>query len=232
MKLDHIKRLRGSITVVTGLHIGAGRETMEIGGMDNPVIRNPANGEPYIPGSSLKGKMRSTLELISARVERSGRVHTCAEDDCPVCRIFGTTEEATHGPTRLIVRDGVLDRAATAAALSLDEGFPISDIIEVKYENTINRITGTAQNPRPLERVVPGSVFTLEILYKVFIHEGETPESCKDATLFDEYVPGLIRALEKDALGGSGSRGSGQVKIELRKPEIVTLETLTKTSSQ
>ena len=56
--------LRGRIKAVTGLHIGAQREVSEIGGIDNPVIKDPATGLPYIPGSSLKGRLRSLLELI------------------------------------------------------------------------------------------------------------------------------------------------------------------------
>ena len=59
MKLVRIYTITGTIETVTGLHIGAGKDSIEIGGMDNPVIKHPHTGEHYIPGSSLKGKVRS-----------------------------------------------------------------------------------------------------------------------------------------------------------------------------
>jgi CRISPR-associated protein Csm3 len=225
MRLDHIKQLNGTITVVTGLHIGAGRETMEIGGMDNPVMRDPVTDEPYIPGSSLKGKMRSIMEISTGKIGREGNVQTNAKEAPDICRIFGTTEEADFGPTRLIVRDARLNRAKTAERLRLPADFVPNDIIEVKYENTINRITGTAKNPRPIERVVPGCVFDLEVLFKVFVLNGENPETCEDLRLFAK-VRELLKVLEHDALGGSGSRGSGKVTIELGDPVDIRVSAL------
>jgi CRISPR-associated protein Csm3 len=214
LRLDHIKQLTGTITVVTGLHIGAGRESMEIGGMDNPVMRDPVTDEPYIPGSSIKGKMRSLMEISTGKIGRDGNVQTDAAEAPDICRIFGTTEEADFGPTRLIVRDARLNRTITAEKLRISEDFVPNDLIEVKYENTINRITGTAKNPRPIERVVPGCVFDLEVLFKVFLVGDETPDNCEDLRLF-EKVRQLLKLLEHDALGGSGSRGSGKVEIDI-----------------
>ncbi|MCX7719463.1 MAG: type III-A CRISPR-associated RAMP protein Csm3 [Candidatus Sumerlaeaceae bacterium] len=225
MKLDHIKQLTGTITVVTGLHIGAGRESMEIGGMDNPVMRDPVSDKPYIPGSSIKGKMRSIMEISTGKIGRDGAVQTNPKIAPDICRIFGTTEEADFGPTRLIVRDACLNREKTAKALDLPDDFVPEDIIEIKYENTINRITGTAKHPRPIERVVPGCVFDLEILFKVFVLDNETSDNCEDLRLF-EKVRELLKVLEHDALGGSGSRGSGKVKVSLNDPVDIRVSEL------
>lgn len=58
---NKIKKLTGKyivtadIELVTGLHIGTSKEEVEVGGLDNPVVKDPF-GNPYIPGSSLKGK--------------------------------------------------------------------------------------------------------------------------------------------------------------------------------
>ena len=57
--------IRGRIKALTGLHIGAQRDVSEIGGIDNPVIKDPHTGLPYIPGSSLKGKLRSLFEVFT-----------------------------------------------------------------------------------------------------------------------------------------------------------------------
>ena len=62
MKLKEIKEITATIEIVTGLHIGGNNDEIKIGGIDNPVIKNPLTNEPYIPGSSLKGKIRSLIE--------------------------------------------------------------------------------------------------------------------------------------------------------------------------
>ncbi|MDY6822377.1 MAG: type III-A CRISPR-associated RAMP protein Csm3 [Thermodesulfobacteriota bacterium] len=213
MKLENIKTISGKIHLVTGLHIGASNETIEIGGLDQPIIKNPLpdNGEPYIPGSSLKGKMRSLIEIKEDRYQQSGNNKgapcQCGDKDCPVCPVFGTSaaREAKKaediGSTRLIVRDAMLTDY-------WQNQFRSGDLpMEVKYENVINRISGTAKHPRPLERVPAGVEFAFNISFKVF-------DSEKDKS--GEYFQTVLKAmkmLEMDALGGSGSRGSGQVKF-------------------
>ena len=119
MNLVKIHLLQGKIEVLTGLHIGAGKDAIEIGGVDLPVVKNPYTGEPYIPGSSLKGKMRFLLEWASGRIEKDGKPwegggETKSEKLAldPVLRIFGTTHESwKEGPTRLLVRDAYLNSA-------------------------------------------------------------------------------------------------------------------------
>ena len=217
MKLISHKIITGEIDCVTGLHIGGSSETMEIGGMDNPIIKDPITGFPYIPGSSIKGRMRSLLELKYEMFEdgngrpKRGEVHSykgtnCGGIDCPICRIFGTTaDSADFGPGRLIVRDAHLTEESIEKLkkLKIEKGLPYS---EEKHENTINRITAKA-NPRPIERVPAGITFNFELVYRVFDMEDGGK---KDLELLN-YVKEGLRLIQNDALGGSGSRGSGKV---------------------
>jgi CRISPR-associated protein Csm3 len=198
---------RAKIECVTGLHIGAGKDTSEIGGVDSPVVRDPVTRLPYIPGSSLKGKLRSLLEFAEGKVGENGKgnPHTCPKANCKVCRPFGSSaaEERTCGPTRLLLRDAHPDEATRKIWDKLD-----TDLLytEVKSENFLDRITSAA-NPRFIERVVKGSVFDLEMMYGVYQVDG-----INDLVYFDGVVMAL-RLFEDSTLGGSGSRGYGQVKL-------------------
>jgi CRISPR-associated protein Csm3 len=213
MKLQTIKEIKGTLQVVTGLHIGAGKDTLEIGGLDQPIIKHPLTQEPYIPGSSIKGKMRSMLEVgrfaalnpeTDAWVngKNSGGVGKpcgCGQKGCAACTIFGTSaanKSPELGPTRLIVRDAQLND-------EWRQRFSSGQLqMEVKYENTIDRVKGTAEHPRPLERIPSGVCFDFNLSFKVY--EGD------DEKLLDEVFYGL-RLLELDALGGNSSRGCGQI---------------------
>lgn len=205
MKLNKYKIITGTITLETGLHIGGSSEVIEIGGMDNPVIRNPISNEPYIPGSSLKGKMRSLLEWKTGSISGNGNPHEwCGDRDCPICRIFGTSSsEAEIGPTRLIVRDAFL--SADSIKNFKEKGIMLT---EEKYENTINRITARA-NPRSIERVPAGISFQFEIIYRMF--EIDNMEKT-DEELFNYVLLGL-NLIQKDSLGGYGSRGCGKIQF-------------------
>ena len=114
MKQLNTKKITGKIVVKTGLHIGAGNDKVEIGGMDNPIIRNPLTREPYIPGSSIKGKMRSLMEWKLDKLKNTGgKVCSCGKPECEICRVFGSANTRSEGakdrgPTRLIVRDATL----------------------------------------------------------------------------------------------------------------------------
>ena len=211
MQLQEMIKIEGRIKVLTGLHIGAGRESMEIGGMDQPIIKNPLTGAPYIPGSSLKGKMRALLEqtIFLSRPEtrkwvvEEGQACACGQKGCLSCTIFGTSASAKKkskelGPTRLIVRDAYLSP-------EWEERFQDGRLpLEEKFENTINRVTGKA-NPRALERVPAGVEFDLNMSLKLFKGDDR-----------DELV-GLVKKglklIELDALGGNSSRGCGQVRF-------------------
>lgn len=220
--------LKGQIAAVTGLHIGTSKETMEIGGVDMPIVRNPVDRVPYIPGSSLKGKMRSLWEKfkgvdfndpIGKSDDPAKRVyiHTCKrikksenehESDsayaerynaCPVCSIYGVTGDAgAPVPTRLIVRDIRLDE--NSIPLVKDQGYT-----EVKWEAAIDRVTSAA-TPRQMERVPAGAIFSpMELVFSFY-----RPE---DVTRFADVLTAL-QLVEDDYLGGQGSRGSGKVQFE------------------
>lgn len=212
MKQLKIKTLTGKIKIETGLHIGAGSDVIEIGGMDNPIIRNPKTKMPYIPGSSLKGKMRSLMEWKLGKVAlNNGKPCSCGK--CEVCRVFGVSaanksEEkelaGQRGPTRLIVRD------AEISLKSLEEynndGIPL---VEEKHENTINRITAEA-NPRPVERIVPGTLFDFNLSYRVLDTGDDGQEDEKN---FTEVVLTAMAMVQLDYLGGGGSRGNGKISF-------------------
>jgi len=216
MKLQAIKEIKGTLEVITGLHIGAGKDSLEIGGLDQPIIKHPITKEPYVPGSSIKGKMRSLLEIgrfaaqnpetlawVSGQKDRSGtgKPCSCGQKGCAACTIFGTSAKEKSpelGPTRLIVRDAHLN--SYWKKQFLDRTLQM----EVKYENTIDRVKGTAEHPRPLERVPSGVCFEFNLSFKIY--EGD------DAELLNEVFRGL-RLIELDALGGNSSRGCGQVRF-------------------
>lgn len=209
MRLLAHKIIKGEIECVTGLHIGGSADIIEIGGMDNPIIKHPITGFPYIPGSSTKGKLRSLLELKYGLFERNGDVHKyCGKKDCFICRIFGTSAETSDiGPGRLLVRDAHLTNNSIEELKKLkrDKGLPYS---EEKYENTINRINAKA-NPRPIERVPAGIVFNLELVYRIF----DIDDSGRTDLDFIKYIKEGLKLIEIEALGGSGGRGSGKVKF-------------------
>lgn len=211
MKIKTIKKITGKVRVQTGMHIGGSTETMEIGGVDNPILRNPANNEPYIPGSSLKGKMRSLMEWHLGTLHPRGDVYTSKDPSCPITRVFGHNAEKDNpvGPTRLIVRDCFLSNESRDA---FKNG---QDITEVKHENSINRITAMA-NPRPMERVVPGVSFDLDLAYRVIDTDDE---GSTDEVNFKNVVLKALALVQRDYLGGCGSRGCGKVEFTDLKDE-------------
>ena len=199
-------KINTSITLITGLHIGGNSENVEIGGIDNPVIKLASKGDvPYIPGSSLKGKMRCLLEQ-AAGAPKVGL-------DAKVNNLFGITENKRNGiddnkPSKLIVRDAMLTDESKALLLACDNlDMPYT---ENKWENSIKRTEGKAENPRQTERVPAGAVFNAEFIINVWDDDDEQ----ELMALFEKG----IRLLENDYLGGSGSRGYGQIKFGERKP--------------
>lgn len=196
--------MRGEIKVKTGLAIGGSTGGLEIGGVDNPVIKDK-NGKPFIPGSSLKGKLRSLLEKADGKKFDSshGNIHICSSPtefaNCSVCKIFGVPGEKKFGePTRLIVRDSFLTAESENELLKTPTD---TEFTEVKFENTIDRITSAA-NPRQMERVPAGASFAFEMIYNVFDEA--------DKTRFRDVLKAM-ELLEHDYLGGSGSRGYGKI---------------------
>ena len=190
--------------LLTGLHIGGSKESVEIGGIDNPVIKIATRkNQPYIPGSSLKGKMRCLLEQVA------GAQKVCANAE--VNKLFGSADKNNTQPSKLIVRDAYLTEESVArleACYELDMPYT-----ENKFENTINRVEGKAEHPRQQERVPAGVNFAVEMILNIWDND-------KEEELMEMFNRG-IRLLENDYLGGSGSRGYGQVKFEERKEETV-----------
>lgn len=221
-KLLKYKVIKGKIITLTGLHIGAGNEEIKIGGIDNPVIRHPLTNEPFIPGSSLKGKMRSLLELALGKIDvKKSKIHEqCDDEKCPICRIFGVgaKEGSKTGPTRILVRDAFIHPEYKKKMK--EQGWTNFDLSEEKKENNIDRITAAA-TPRTMERVPAGTEFELEIYYRVFDVDGDGGTT--DNKMF-EYVEKGLKLIEKDSLGGYGSRGSGKVKFEYQTSEEIAVE--------
>lgn len=208
----------GIITVVTGLHIGGTNSAMNIGGPDKFVVRNPLTNIPYIPGSSLKGKMRSLLELkYRCAHEEEGNVGPSIDPKAPSGKLFGTAgkDNDQKHPSRVIFRDAPL-------IVNNDKGeygekgidFSQTDLpyTESKTEVSIDRVTSAA-NPRTFERVPAGAKFRFEIILNVFSDE--------DKDELEKLLKEGIDLLENDYLGGNGSRGYGQIKFEMNDPKII-----------
>jgi CRISPR-associated protein Csm3 len=215
--------LEGEMHCETGLHIGAGKGSLEIGGADNPVVKD-SHGRPYVPGSTLRGRVRALLEqatgaavpaelvFISKRKGQEVRIHQSDRPDDEICILFGRSPgrmekvgggeiESNHAtPARLSVFDAPLVAESITPQMreTLDD-----ELTEVKSENAIDRITSQA-NPRTLERVPAGARFRIRMVLDVLCAE--------DAALPALLLEGL-RLLEDDALGGGGSRGSGRVRF-------------------
>ncbi len=215
MKLYKKIIISGQLELITGLHIGDSKETTDIGGVDSPVIRRKDNNQPYIPGSSLKGKMRSLLEIAH------GKEETFREPQHPIGKLFGALGKTNDNgtPSRLLVRDAYLTHES-ADALSNSE-FTDMPFSEIKFENVINRIKGQAKDPRQIERVPAGSRFNVEFVINI-IGQSDEEASTNETGFLSLFYAG-IKLLQDDYLGGSGSRGYGQVALHLKDPVIKTV---------
>lgn len=211
MRLIDIKEIKGTIKLLTGTRIGGASDMIEIGGNDNPVVRNPLTSELYIPGSSLKGKMRVLMEWIEGKVT-TGEVHSCKEQECPICRVFGRSAKdsgvAKSGPTRISIKDAYLTEESKERLESLKNRTGLDT--EWKYENNINRITSEA-TPRNLERIPAGIEFNFMISYKI-IDMGDGGKL--DEQLFENVVKKGLKALLLEGIGGGTSRGNGQIEFK------------------
>jgi CRISPR-associated protein Csm3 len=236
MKLNNILKISGKIELLTGLHIGSGNNEMHIGGTDSPVIKNPITQEPYIPGSSIKGKMRSLLEWelgvvgdVASMEGGKGKPlsfqHVLSlspnmrQGASNILSLFGGAPSANPkkeleeliiqiGPTRLAFWDCKLNEKWIKEIKSRNI-LPT----EVKMENSIDRIRGTAEHPRNTERVPAGAIF--DFVLSMRVHEGDNED------LTDTLLRGL-KLLELTGLGGSGSRGYGKIKITLENADLQT----------
>jgi len=214
--------ITGDIETRTGLYIGGLSSLLEFAGVDKLVVRNSVTGLPYIPGSSLKGKIRALLEREMGKSQNKSikkpdvYIHECEDREsygsCEICQIFGVSRRLDPAgefsyPTRLLVRDVHLDpykkkKKRNKNLAELDTDFPYT---ELKWEATIDRIT-SATVPRQFERIPAEVVFSpFELIFNIF-----TP---KDVLLLEHLSRGLI-LLEDDYLGGMGSRGYGKIAFK------------------
>lgn len=194
--MDKVVKKIYKIKVLTGLHIGAGKEGFEIGEMDNPIVKEFDSGIPYIPGSSIKGKMRFLLEK---------KYKGDQEKSLMVEELFGQSAEVDNKKmTIVLIRDGFVSEDLRQELWErLKEGEPITE------EKTEVSLRGGKSNPRPIERVPKGYEFEFEVVFR-FYEVDDEEERKKFIELFEEG----LSLLEEDYLGGSGSRGYGKVKIE------------------
>jgi CRISPR-associated protein Csm3 len=217
MKLTRIAKITAEIELLSGLHIGSGNTEMHIGGTDNPVIKNPITQEPYIPGSSLKGKMRSLLEWRAGVVAFTdgkplgfGHIGRLANDQTnqgkTILKLFGGAPEGSNQDEKLVAEIGPTRLAFWDCTPTRDWVTAMRDktllLTETKMENMIDRIRGVAEHPRNTERVPASAVFDFQLTLKV--HD--------DEDLLDTVLAGL-RLLELGGLGGSGSRGYGKLRF-------------------
>lgn len=193
------------LEILTGMHIGGTNEFSAIGAIDSPVIRDAITRLPMIPGSTLKGKMRT---LLSRQYSDKYTPVNVESDPEIVKRLFGVSktgdsEKKKYRNSRLQFSDSVLcnmDEIKANGAVRATE---------VKFENTINRITAVA-NPRQIERVIPGCKFNISIIYNI---NSDTQSDAEIAEDFKALHSGF-KLIECDYIGGHGTRGYGKVRFE------------------
>lgn len=179
-----------NLKVLTGMHIGGSSAFSAIGAVDSPVITDSVSGMPIIPGSSLKGKMRT---LLSRSLSKDNVQCKINDDNIKVKRLFGATDPVIY--SRLQFSDCFLKNR--------DE-LPEHKVTEIKTENNIDRVTSVA-NPRQIERVVSGAIFSVNITYDI-IEENELYDDMKS-------IAQAMKLLQLDYLGGHGTRGSGRISF-------------------
>lgn len=230
MKLTGYLNLTGVITCQTGLLIG-GNDAFGIGGTDKRMIRESFSGNrPYIPGSSLKGKMRHLLEHALGKVV-DDKVHFCEKNDnpenCPICRVFGNGKtENAEGLTRLVVRDLKLITEPNDAPVQAQSDLSaycdrVSEYrlqnggyVELKTENVINRKTGAADKPRHFERVPSGMKFSFDLLYRVFDQPSAEDPALNEDLRFFPFAAKALSLVSREYIGASGSRGYGRISLD------------------
>ena len=195
-------RLAGQIEVITPLLIGGSEESLSIGSAaDRSFIRDSIDGYPYIPGSSLKGKLRSCLEESTPGKITGNEPHRCDDVKCPICTIFGPHKKAEHnfGPTRLLMRDAAFSQESiNALKVAQSAGKPY---FELKTENWIDRRTRVAGSPRTFERVPKSAKFDFELVLRIFnVDDKDDPEED-----FKAFVIKGLRLVENSYLGSNRS---------------------------
>lgn len=195
-------QIKGKIEVVTGMHIGGSSAFSAIGAVDSPVMKDSRTNLPLLPGSSLKGKMRTLL----AKSYNKEWVENRDYDDERILRLFGSTKKNAVRRGRLLFSDMALENAQKLRELG------VNSLTEVKFENNISRTTAVAM-PRQIERVIRGAEFGLDMIYDA----EEENELVEDFRVLSDG----IRLLQYDYIGGHGSRGYGKIRFHELKTEVV-----------
>ncbi len=212
------------IETLSGLHIGGSDEGISIGGVDKTIIRDPLTNRPYIPGSSLRGKIRSLTEKYLGAEQNTQiakvRIHSASNEDeyrnSDICQVFGVSGADFSTPTRLIVRDVHLSDEEAERLGKIRTDLPFT---EVKIEVAIDRVTSAA-SPRQMERVPAGTVFSqAQMVYSLYDSDNGQVSSQADLDRLKTVITGL-QLLEDDYLGGLGSRGSGRVVLKNIRVEV------------
>lgn len=191
------------LVVLTGMHIGGSSTFSAIGAVDSPVVRDALSGRPIVPGSSLKGKLRTLLaRSLSKDIENMPKYD---DDDVRIKRLFGSAQPPVAA--RLQFSDSFVEE---------DVRFSEIGLTEVKFENSIGRCDAKA-NPRQIERVNPGVQFGVNIVYE----QRDTGSLMEDMQLLAKG----FKLLQLDYLGGHGSRGSGRVSFRNFRFEAVDTDT-------
>ncbi len=200
-------KISGELEVLTGLHIGGGKDNSAIGVVDNTIIRDPLTREPIIPGSSLKGKIRTLL----AKTENNNNFLDKHENDSEaILKLFGSSKNNIF-QSRLIFSDCRLNKDNLEKLKNANTDLYLS---EVKFENTIDRIKSQAI-PRQLERIPAGAIFDFWLTY--IVEKALTQEQIESDL---KLIKKGLKLLEFDYLGGSGTRGSGRVKFDKLQGEL------------
>lgn len=209
------------VILKTGLHIGAGNDDIQIGGVDSAVIKDPLTKLPIIPGSSLKGKLRFLLDT-DARSKN-------AELNDEINLFFGATmdylktkkkskddraqsDDFKESPTRLLFRDLFLEgKNGNNESSDFSKMSKGEYSTEFKSEIKMNRQTGKVDTfgPRTIERIPAGLKFEGEIIIRY--------KNDDEKKRIVDMLERSFELLKLDALGGSGSRGYGQVEISFKE---------------
>ena len=208
--LEGIYVLNIKLELLSGLYIGGNDSGFDIGGADSDVIRNPLTNEPYIPGSSLKGKLKSLLKYHVKEVDSTEK--DIIFKDSNITNIFEPVDEGNVKITRAIFRDLTLTKESEK---ELQNILGIGCFTEIKAENKVNPISGKSDSPRFIERVPAGAIFEGEIVLNVF--DGDNKEIMMD------NIKKSLKLLEMNYLGGNGTRGYGRVKVEFDEFKEVNL---------
>lgn len=244
IKLLGFVKIGGEIEAVTGLHIGGTSDSIDKGGIDSPVIKNPVTNEPYIPGSSLRGRMRALMEKKAGnkltKMNENLWLEFYSKKDhgeaayefalkSQACRVFGNSASEPGLPSVLVVRDAMLSEKSSHFYML--NNLPVT---EAKIEIVVDRITAHAM-PRTIERVPAGAKFDFEMVYKVQTYEngdfvadaGDDPHTKCNKKLRED-LKNILWALETiqehTGLGGNTSRGHGQVRFEINKFDVKSVE--------